>query len=234
MTEPPHGHRRRVQRHRGIGAHAVEDQREAAAAAPRAQDAALSLRLAEASVSRSPGRHARSSSKASAAAAQHARLVLRGCRRRLPDAHRRRDVAEYVANLRRRRRDCLAARGIVLAYGVEHVLRIRPWRAVPSWIPCGVLDAGHVRERAFSDVPDVRSRSLPGTDSETMSRGPSSLAVEPHRAAWIVEAHHREARPSALGVLRVAAGRSRLRRMGAAADARAARSSAPSRRDRRR
>src|SRR5512133_4037945 len=67
-----------------------------------------------------------------------------------------------------------------------------------------------------------------------MSRGPSSWAVEPHRAAWIVEAHHREARPSALGVLRLAAGRSRLRRMGAAADARAARSSAPSRRDRRR
>ena len=64
MTEPPHGHRRRVQRHRGIGAHAVEDQRKAAAAAPRAQDAALSLRLAEASVSRSPGRHARSSSVA--------------------------------------------------------------------------------------------------------------------------------------------------------------------------
>ena len=64
MTEPPHGHRRRVQRHRGIGAHAVEDQREAAAAAPRAQDAALSLRLAEASVSRSPGRHAPSSSVA--------------------------------------------------------------------------------------------------------------------------------------------------------------------------
>jgi hypothetical protein len=100
--------------------------------------------------------------------------------------------------------------------------------------PMRTLDRAHVRERAFPDVSDVRSRSLPGTDCETMSRGPSSLAVEPHRAAWIVEAHHREAQPSALGVLRVAAGRSRLRRLGAAADARAARSSAPCRRDRRR
>ena len=71
-------HRRRVQRHRGIGAHAVEDQREAAAAAPRAQDAALSLRLAEASVSRSPGRHARSSSEASIRRLDSATFALSG------------------------------------------------------------------------------------------------------------------------------------------------------------
>ena len=89
--------------------------------------------------------------------------------------------------------------------------------------------SGHSRT-----CPDARSRSLPRTDRETnVSRG-VLLAAEPHRAAWIVEADRREARPPAQGVVRVAAGRSRLRRMGAAAGARAARSSAPSRRDRRR
>ena len=47
----------------------------------------------------------------------------------------------------------------------------------PGPDPMRLLNGTQVRERAFSDTPDVRSRSLPRTDSETMSRGPSSLAV---------------------------------------------------------
>jgi hypothetical protein len=65
------------------------------------------------------------SSKASATAAQHARSLLHQCRRRLPGAHRRRDVAERVRNRCWRRRDSPAGPALVLAYGAEHVPRIR-------------------------------------------------------------------------------------------------------------
>jgi len=44
----------------------------------------------------------------------------------------------------------------------------------PGPDPMQLVDGTHVRERAFSDVPEVRSRSLPGTDGETMWGGPSS------------------------------------------------------------
>jgi hypothetical protein len=170
-------------------------------------------------------------------------------RRRVPDAHRRRDVGTPSGDRRQHGRDGPAALGAMarprsarwpgcarrsFSLTARNTSRESARASRAELDPMRTLDRAHVRERAFPDVSDVRSRSLPGTDCETMSRGPSSLAVEPHRAAWIVEAHHREAQPSALGVLRVAAGRSRLRRLGAAADARAARSSAPCRRDRRR
>jgi hypothetical protein len=66
------------------------------------------------------------SSRASAAAAQDARSLLRQWRRRLPDAHRRRDVAYAVGDRRQHGRDGPAARSApVLAYGAEHVPRIR-------------------------------------------------------------------------------------------------------------
>ena len=61
------------------------------------------------------------SSRASAAAAQDARSLLRQWRRRLPDAHRRRDVDYAVGDRRQHGRDGPAARSApVLAYGAEH------------------------------------------------------------------------------------------------------------------
>ena len=56
-------------------------------------------------------RHARSSSRAGAATAQDARSLLRQWRRRLPDAHRRRDVADPVGDRRQHARDAPAALG---------------------------------------------------------------------------------------------------------------------------
>jgi hypothetical protein len=103
----------------------------------------------------------------------------------------------------------------------------------------GAHSAGAGSTRNFS----ARS-PVPGSETDGAGRDatPSDGRDKPRaypawsrpRAAWIVEAHHREARPSALGAPSVAAGRARLRRMGAAADAQAARHAAPRRRDRRR
>ena len=117
----------------------------------------------------------RSSSKASATAAQHARSLSRECRRRVTGARRRRRVADRVCD-GDSGRDLSGRRSRWFGYGAEHVPRTG--RDEQSWTRS---DAASQRDacpgRAFSDVPDVRSRSLPRTDSETMSRGPSSLAV---------------------------------------------------------
>jgi hypothetical protein len=94
----------------------------------------------------------RASSRASAAEAQDARSLLRQWRRRMPDAHRRRDVADPVGDRRQHGRDgpaALSARSR-LRRGTRPDNPLRPNHA--ELVPMRFLDRAHVRERAFSDV----------------------------------------------------------------------------------
>jgi len=86
---------------------------------PRAADSRIASRSGRGSTR---GRHARSSSTASVAAAQHARLLLHECRRRLPSAHRRRRMADRVCT------DTGAGAPTWPRRGVRSCLR-RGWRA---------------------------------------------------------------------------------------------------------
>jgi hypothetical protein len=124
---------------------------------------------------RARGRRARRSSKASATAAQHARSLSRECRRRVTGAPG--VAASLTASVTATAAVTYPAAARVGSVTALNTSREPAATSSPGPDPMRLLSGTHVRERAFSDVPDVRSRSLPRTDSETMSRGAFSLAV---------------------------------------------------------